>query len=320
MLPLHHRVLLRSHPAWPSPGYQLVVSTDRTCAGFVKNSGYPLQGVAPAERLAQAVRTALDAASKSEPDARLRLAVEAGQAAMVALREGADRELDDTWDFGGSLALALTSERGLHWAAVGEISVYLLQDDDSLSLIKPADTLFHALVAQGQTPPQESRNIITRYLGGEHEYAQAAYGVTPIGTLCFAAADMDTPSVVRSFGLASDDGSAAVGGALGGVLMATRGLVDTDHGKGMVVAAGNNPSPASGTPHRGCCASTPCPTATPSGTRAAPTTRSSRAAVLAEVRTVHWFDPCALLDHDARSELKPECRRRMRGGVFEPVG
>jgi len=41
--------------------------------------------------------------------------------------------------------------------------------------------------------------------------------------------------------------------------------------------------------------------------------------VLAEVRTLHWFDPCALLGVDARSELKPSCRRRQRGGGYEPL-
>ncbi len=30
--------------------------------------------------------------------------------------------------------------------------------------------------------------------------------------------------------------------------------------------------------------------------------------------TLHWFDPCALLTDDARSELRPEARQRMRGG------
>lgn len=39
--------------------------------------------------------------------------------------------------------------------------------------------------------------------------------------------------------------------------------------------------------------------------------------VLGEARTLHWFDPCELLGEDARSELKPECRRRQRGGGFE---
>jgi hypothetical protein len=29
---------------------------------------------------------------------------------------------------------------------------------------------------------------------------------------------------------------------------------------------------------------------------------------------VHWFDPCELLSHDARSELRPEFRRRQEGG------
>ena len=32
--------------------------------------------------------------------------------------------------------------------------------------------------------------------------------------------------------------------------------------------------------------------------------------LLARERTVHWFDPCELLGDDARSELKPEHRRR----------
>lgn len=40
---------------------------------------------------------------------------------------------------------------------------------------------------------------------------------------------------------------------------------------------------------------------------------------LASARTVHWFDPCELLREDARSELKPEHRRRQRGGGFEPI-
>ena len=43
------------------------------------------------------------------------------------------------------------------------------------------------------------------------------------------------------------------------------------------------------------------------------------APLLAEARTRHWFDPCELLAVDARSELKPACRRRQRGGGYEPV-
>lgn len=34
----------------------------------------------------------------------------------------------------------------------------------------------------------------------------------------------------------------------------------------------------------------------------------------ASARTVHYFDPCALLTPDARSELKPAHRVRQRGG------
>jgi hypothetical protein len=41
--------------------------------------------------------------------------------------------------------------------------------------------------------------------------------------------------------------------------------------------------------------------------------------VLAEARTHHWFDPCELLVSGARSEMKPECRRRQRGGGYEPL-
>ena len=36
-------------------------------------------------------------------------------------------------------------------------------------------------------------------------------------------------------------------------------------------------------------------------------------------RTVHWFDPCELLQPDARSELLPEHRRRQDGGGWVPA-
>lgn len=39
--------------------------------------------------------------------------------------------------------------------------------------------------------------------------------------------------------------------------------------------------------------------------------------VLARAITTHWFDPCALLLPDARSELKPEFRERQRGGGWQ---
>ena len=42
--------------------------------------------------------------------------------------------------------------------------------------------------------------------------------------------------------------------------------------------------------------------------------------VTREVHTVHWFDPAELLVDDARSELRPEFRRRQRGGGWVPVG
>lgn len=41
--------------------------------------------------------------------------------------------------------------------------------------------------------------------------------------------------------------------------------------------------------------------------------------LLGSVRTLHWFDPCDLLAPNARSELKPSCRRRQRGGGYEPL-
>jgi hypothetical protein len=37
-------------------------------------------------------------------------------------------------------------------------------------------------------------------------------------------------------------------------------------------------------------------------------------AILAQGRTEHWFDPCALLGPDARSEYLAECRVRQPGG------
>ncbi|MEM7609039.1 MAG: hypothetical protein AAF411_27130, partial [Myxococcota bacterium] len=40
--------------------------------------------------------------------------------------------------------------------------------------------------------------------------------------------------------------------------------------------------------------------------------------LLGAARTHHWFDPCELLAENARSELRPEFRRRQRGGGWEP--
>jgi len=36
--------------------------------------------------------------------------------------------------------------------------------------------------------------------------------------------------------------------------------------------------------------------------------------VLASARTIHWFDPCALLAPDARSEYREDARERQPGG------
>lgn len=36
--------------------------------------------------------------------------------------------------------------------------------------------------------------------------------------------------------------------------------------------------------------------------------------LLASSRTLHWFDPCALLAPDARSEYRAEFRQRQAGG------
>jgi hypothetical protein len=41
------------------------------------------------------------------------------------------------------------------------------------------------------------------------------------------------------------------------------------------------------------------------------------APVLARAVTEHWFDPCELLAGNARSELRPEHRRRQEGGGWE---
>lgn len=42
--------------------------------------------------------------------------------------------------------------------------------------------------------------------------------------------------------------------------------------------------------------------------------------LLAAARTTHWFDPCNLLDADARSELRPEFRERQTGGGWMAKG
>ncbi len=39
--------------------------------------------------------------------------------------------------------------------------------------------------------------------------------------------------------------------------------------------------------------------------------------ILGRAVTEHWFDPCELLAADARSELRPEHRRRQDGGGWE---
>jgi hypothetical protein len=41
--------------------------------------------------------------------------------------------------------------------------------------------------------------------------------------------------------------------------------------------------------------------------------------LLASSRTFHWIDPSELLGEDARSELRPEFRRRQEGGGWEPL-
>ncbi len=41
------------------------------------------------------------------------------------------------------------------------------------------------------------------------------------------------------------------------------------------------------------------------------------APILDRAMTEHWFDPCELLAADARSELRPEYRRRQDGGGWE---
>jgi hypothetical protein len=39
--------------------------------------------------------------------------------------------------------------------------------------------------------------------------------------------------------------------------------------------------------------------------------------LIARATTEHYFDPCELLVDDARSELKPSCRKRAVGGGWE---
>jgi hypothetical protein len=41
--------------------------------------------------------------------------------------------------------------------------------------------------------------------------------------------------------------------------------------------------------------------------------------ILRRAVTEHWFDPCELLAASARSELRPEFRRRQQGGGWEQV-
>ena len=40
---------------------------------------------------------------------------------------------------------------------------------------------------------------------------------------------------------------------------------------------------------------------------------------VARARTMHWFEPCLLLEPDARSELRADSRQRQRGGGWIPL-
>jgi hypothetical protein len=51
-----------------------------------------------------------------------------------------------------------------------------------------------------------------------------------------------------------------------------------------------------------------------------PAFRGDLAPILGRAITEHWFDPCELLEADARSELRPEFRRPQEGGGWEYVG
>jgi hypothetical protein len=42
--------------------------------------------------------------------------------------------------------------------------------------------------------------------------------------------------------------------------------------------------------------------------------------VIGQARTVHWFDPCVLLEPDARSEYRPEFRDRQPDGGWQMKG
>jgi hypothetical protein len=52
---------------------------------------------------------------------------------------------------------------------------------------------------------------------------------------------------------------------------------------------------------------------------APPGTMLPQLPLLAASRTEHWFNPCELLGENARSELRPEFRRRQEGGGWEPI-
>jgi hypothetical protein len=49
----------------------------------------------------------------------------------------------------------------------------------------------------------------------------------------------------------------------------------------------------------------------------APEFKGELGPIVARATTEHWFDPCDLLAPNARSELRPEYRRRQEGGGWE---
>ncbi len=48
--------------------------------------------------------------------------------------------------------------------------------------------------------------------------------------------------------------------------------------------------------------------------------RGEMPSVLGRTETLHWFDPCDLLAPDARSEYRPEFRKRQEGGGWVVSG
>ncbi len=187
----------RADPRWPAHGYVAVELDGGACVGFARSSVFAVDGVALAQRMAEAIEAAWHGEREAHVAHSLRSCMAAAHRTLAAIAaQPAFAQTEATWDYGGSLALAAPTTDGVHWIAVGDVAVYSRQDRGSVRLKLP-DTLGAELRHTGQTT-HPFDNVQLRYLGGADEFAVPTAGLLRQGALCFAAEGLDTEACVEA--------------------------------------------------------------------------------------------------------------------------